>query len=286
MFDDVPQDLHEMVQSVVRNFYKENVRMYGICMTIAAYYLQEDPERTSNRVNEDPQKYGITMTRTAMLGVMLFSLRNEPGFPEMCNRLRGRDIRSTYFECLSAATFQRKGFEIHARGPTYQKKKDFDFQARLDGVPLAVEVTSLTAPEFTKNTIKNALAKKRKQLPINTAGYIDLYYPVGWDTKSGEIREEILEIAGDFIRQTERVNYVNISREEAIERPPGLIYLISGRLLINLKTRVQCPTIERQFETEKLPLNYDGLQMMNTEKTEVSGSAEFQSYVDYVLATT
>jgi hypothetical protein len=47
-----------------------------------------------------------------MLGETLFLLRKCAGFPDICRRLKDRDLRSAFYEALAARLMFEGGFEI------------------------------------------------------------------------------------------------------------------------------------------------------------------------------
>jgi hypothetical protein len=88
---------------------------------------------------------------------MLFNLRSTVSFLEICRRLK-RDIRSGFFEAFSARMFFDSGFEILAT-PEIQQREDFDFKAVRGVETINVEVTALTASEFSEKTVLSAKGK-------------------------------------------------------------------------------------------------------------------------------
>ena len=153
-------------------------------------------------------------SRIAQMGSTLFDLRNEPGFPEICNRLRTRDLQSTYCELMSAGSFQLKGCAIIAREAAYVKTEDFDFAIENGDVFANVEVTGLRGPDFSEKTVANALHAKRTQLPREAPAIIVCVTPCEWNERVENLDEILTKAAQEFLRTTQRINWVLFATEE------------------------------------------------------------------------
>ena len=68
--------------------------------------------------------------------------------------MRGRDLRSTYYEMYAARMFFEGGYEVRAKPEVGIRREDFAFQASADGETVNVEVTALTAESFPLKQLK------------------------------------------------------------------------------------------------------------------------------------
>lgn len=154
-------------------------------MYVALNYIQLDARDAATkefmRAPDDlngPPDYEFSC-RLLDVGEMLFNLRSTVSFLEICRRLK-RDIRSGFFEAFSARMFFDSGFEILATPEIQQKGEDFDFKAVRGVETINVEVTALTASEFSEKTALSALKEKRKQLPKGSPAVIFCIFPDAW----------------------------------------------------------------------------------------------------------
>jgi len=106
------------------------------------------------------------------IGESIFDLRNAPGFVNLCERLKTRDLGATFFETYSARCFWRAGYDVSVRLTTFRKKEDFDFTAIRGNLTVNVECTALEEKPFYEKTFSNALNTKRTQLPNDAPAVI------------------------------------------------------------------------------------------------------------------
>ena len=164
----------------------------------------------ANEAGDLSAHYPLNVLR---LADALFTLRRSPGFSEICRRFMGRDLRSTYFEVSVARRFADNGASLDFRAETGKKGEDFDFAAAVGSETVNVEVTALTAPSFSTNTIENALNTKRKQLPPTKPAAIFCIMPEAWAHQGVNLNAETYNIPQKFFKSTGRINVVEFMQE-------------------------------------------------------------------------
>jgi len=77
-----------------------------------------------------------------------------------------------------------------------------------------VEVTALTAPTFSENTVKNALNAKRKQIPDDAPAIVFCVYPESWFSIGPDlVRAGLIKVANRFF-SSKRINVVVFASEQ------------------------------------------------------------------------
>jgi hypothetical protein len=251
MFQNVPEKLVRTLTRLPSQFRDKDVRYFAAATAIIVQYLQKifsDSEKTASAFLEQPhlQLEQQSQLRILSVGMILFELRNCSGFVEMCRRLRGRDLRATFFELYAAHMFFCDGFDIFAQPETGTKGVDFDFQARRRGVAINAEVTALTAAQFSAPTVENALEQKRKQLPKSSPAIIFCAIPSNWYGAESDLNEKLRTIATDFLRQTGRINTVVYVTDPYITdmadtEASGLMFCLLA--VDNVNARCSTPTL-------------------------------------------
>jgi len=95
------------------------------------------------------------------------------------------------------------------------KGKDFDFVAIRDSTTFNVEVTSINTEFFSSNTIKNALDRKRTQLPTDAPSVVFVIIPPSWLVEK-YIDFSLMFSCHQFLRGTRRVNAVSLILDRQI----------------------------------------------------------------------
>lgn len=230
MFDNVPDRLTSYLRRTAVDFDRESFYYFAAAI-VALFYLRKnftDPETSDflniRRTSRGGIWYGHS-GRVILIGESLFLMRSCPGFFEICRRMRGRDLRSTYFEAYAARMFFEAGYEVSARPEAGIRGEDFDFQALREGETVNVEVTALTPSEFSPQTVENALHQKRKQLPDTAPAMIFCVLPESWfETPMGV---QLGTLTKRFFQGTRRVSAVMyvIEKHVEIERDGALGHL-------------------------------------------------------------
>jgi hypothetical protein len=212
MFENVPKRLSDYLRDAASDFDKESFYYFAAAF-LAVFYIEKNlmnPETSDfleiQRTSRGGLWYGH-VGRVILIGETLFLMRSSRGFAEFCRRMRGRDLRSTYFEMYAARMFLEGGYEIRAKPELGVRGEDFDFQAITDGQTINVEVTALTAKSFSSQTVENALHQKRKQLPDANASIIFCVLPESWATTEN-LGPLLTELTKRFFDSTGRVSAV------------------------------------------------------------------------------
>jgi hypothetical protein len=167
-----------------------------------------DPFLGAREVEGNQLWFGY-LIRILFIGETLFLLRSCSGFPEICRRMRDRDLKATTFEMQAAKMFLRHGFDIQAKPETKIKGEDFDFAAVKDGLLINAEVTALEDKPFSIENVVETLNKKRRQVPKGTPAVLFCVIPESWDgTPTINLNWALPEIAVRFLRGTRRINAV------------------------------------------------------------------------------
>lgn len=176
-------------------------------------FMRFDPEL----VGEGNWQFAARVTQIAEI---LFSLRNQPGFGEICRRMRSRDLRSAYGELASAAMIMRHGFTIQMRPEIGQKTRDFDFAATRTNLTANVEVWTLDQSNFDANRLLRRLKDKRKQLPGDAPAVITCVFPEVWFEQVDRLYDQFDSIADRFFGGSRRINWLFFAHEEFDAVPP------------------------------------------------------------------
>jgi hypothetical protein len=220
-FDNIPERLTKAVKDIPPELRAKQIRYLAPAGFVIAEYLHRKimgPEAESffdYKPNPDGSLSYQYTVRIMLVGETLFLLRSQPGFPEFRRRFEGRDFRSTFFELVAARMFLRGKFVLHAKPETGIKRDDFDFLAVRPNDSINVEVTALTAPTFSINTVDNALDSKRKQLPDDAPAIIFCIYPESWFSAGPDlVSSELKRAALKFFSGSKRVNAVVFMGEQ------------------------------------------------------------------------
>jgi len=149
------------------------------------------------------------LSRILAIGDTLFALRDSEGFDIFCTRLRQQKIRATFFEAFAARMFTDLDFRITFRAETGAKGQDFDFVATRGDVTVNVEATTLSGPQYSSDTVRNAIEQKRRQLSRDAPGVVFVVVPEEWFVgRHDEVMQLLRGDVNDAFRQTERINAV------------------------------------------------------------------------------
>lgn len=219
------------------------------------------------------------------IGSNLFQLRSEPGFREICRRLReAGDVASAHCELASAMKLKQRGFDIHARRETQVKGQDFDFWAVRGSTRANCEVTFLRGETFTRQSVLNALKRKRGQVPTGTPAIIDCYWPAErWAENEPErLTGELADIAQEFFRGTGRINYILFSREQYVTKPGGGAIVISTQICWHENPREIAPDLDARMRV--VPDPHDEIvDRIEGRSARTRGFGEYEDWVDQVL---
>jgi hypothetical protein len=216
VFENIPEKLDRFVRTLGDKFNPgDDQRYLYASLFVALQFYGDDLLKRPDVLNflkmssaEDTIGFDAAI-RLRILAEMLFALRLSPGFEVLCRRLTTRrEMRSTFFELMSAQFLLDGGFTIHARAETGIKGNDFDFYGVRSGKTVNVEVTTLTANNFSVNTALNALKAKRTQLPPDAPAIIFCIVPDAWLYPPSFTKPRFEYVGARFLAGTHRINAV------------------------------------------------------------------------------
>jgi hypothetical protein len=263
MWDDVPDRLDGFLEFVVGRW--DGIDRNMLYLEAAGGVIRQYIEKNVFDQNVDQflgkqivadsdnfhARYPLKVLR---IGETLFLLRKCHGFNDLCRRFRQRDLRSTFYEASVARMFLMAGFAPAFRQEICEKGYDFDFVANKDEEIVNVEVTALTAQEFSSTTIMNALETKRRQLSKDNASVIVCVFPDEWRSNNDlDINIEIEQLVIKFLRNTGRVNVVVFSQDINIDiRDNGSIgmYYSIRKPIRNINPRFPTASLDFLFSDQ------------------------------------
>jgi hypothetical protein len=212
MFGFVPEELERRVVGLPDAW--KSGKYAAVAWEVVAHYadLQLHESMFSSFQIQDSD---MTEIRLIWLGASLFSVRNDAIMPELCRRLKEREMRSTFFEISAASFCKELGYYV---APSQGKPKlglDFDFLIKGTRTEphINVEVTELQASSFDVRRMVNSLNNKRKQLPKNEPSILICYLPHTWTDNAASFDAGLDEVADRFFRGSKRVNALCFSVE-------------------------------------------------------------------------
>ncbi|MGC9954126.1 MAG: hypothetical protein ABSD21_07595 [Rhizomicrobium sp.] len=122
-----------------------------------------------------------------------------------------------FYELMAARHFHEGGFSLHVSPETGIKGQDFDFSATKGVEKVNVEVTHIGTDDYSAATLRNALGKKRGQVPDNAPAVIWCAFPKEWRLQDPKIETNLVQSAQEFYRITQRINVVVFMSEYHIE---------------------------------------------------------------------
>ncbi len=158
------------------------------------------------------------LSRVLAVGDTLFALKDSVGFDVFCQRLRQQQARPTFFEAFAARMFTDLDFSVTFKPETGVKGQDFDFLATRGEVNVNVEATTVSGPEYSSTTVRNAIEQKRKQLSPDAPGVVFVVVPEAWFVGRNEEMMNLLRTdAGESFLKSKRINaiiYLNEQHED------------------------------------------------------------------------
>jgi hypothetical protein len=193
--------------------------------------------------------------RTVLVGDTLFALRSCVGFSDFCERLKQRNFKSTFYELFSAKLLLEADFAICGRPITYVKTRDFDFHAIRNGQQVNVEVTALSKQGFSEITLRNALNKKRRQVPNTEPAIIFCVLPESWSEDPQVWKSYAPAICTAFLSSTRRVTAVVLLMEHNIGQSNAGegAFIIHKQVFLNDNPYFQIADTSFLFRTILLP---------------------------------
>lgn len=287
MFPNTPEEVEVRLRRMPIEAVHPRLRYLAAAGFLTQHYLgtnlaldRGDPFLRADRLMIDGKNWELP-ARVTQIAQILFDLRHDPGFPEICRRLSSRDLQSAFAEASAAAMFKQHGFAIEARPESYRKTKDFDFTIRAADAVANVEVTALRSPTFVFKSVLSRLKDKRKQLPSDKPAVLMCFYPNEWREQTRHFESALIDMGMQFFRSSQRVNYLFLSREEFIDYPPhGGALEISSMCLASDRPRHPSGGLER---LQDKPTMHDAVEAMEHSPESACSPGEFHRWVDWAI---
>lgn len=227
-----------MVQNVIRKFpfwvRVPELRYYASAQALITFYLGRHVlgDQNDDFLRFDGARLQGTnwqyLARVIHLAALLFALRLEPGFDEICRRLKTRELEQAHSELSLAAMFKAHGFKICARPEALKTGEDFDFSILGDDIDANVEVWATNQTVFNPDALRRRLGDKRKQLPAGKPAILACLFPESWFDQVDRLYDHFDSLAERFFKSTSRINIVLFAHEEFSHRNST-----AGTLLLN-----------------------------------------------------
>jgi hypothetical protein len=159
--------------------------------------------------------------RIVKLGHMLYALKECTGFEAFISSLKRRELAPTFFELWVANALYENIFAVEFVEAKGLKGSDYDLLIERNGTHMNVEAKSRREGIILgEQTLRNTLAKARKQLPPSGPSLIFVSIPQEWTMVNGAER-----VIGDcidaFFRNSARVNHIVLTWNQWIELETG-----------------------------------------------------------------
>jgi len=167
------------------------------------------------------------------------------------------------------------GFDIYGRSETGVKQQDFDFYAVRSNQQINVEVTTLTTPLYSDQTLHNALHDKRTQLPKTNASIVFVVFPESWgaNPKAKSWKLDASEVCKRFLHgSTRRISAIMLLMEQNI----GSANAGTGGFIIHKQAFIH---ENPYFEIADTNFLFKGIALPSGQK----GASEFYRWVDFLL---
>jgi hypothetical protein len=153
-----------------------------------------------------PSDNEIQTFKTVDLGELLFNLQHIDGFDDCIERLKAGNVEPCLAELDVARMLYINDHIFWFNRPEGEGGYNFDFMLILsnDAVAAIEAKCNLEIGEVNINSIRNSLAKARKQLPKNVPGIIFVKVPASSASQPG-FADQAVKVAQEFLAGTERV---------------------------------------------------------------------------------
>src|SRR4051794_35335843 len=120
-YTNVPEKLNLWARDMTARFPHGDWRRYFyVALIVCGHYIKINlmaPENAAFLTIKSEKEFGLAAhLRVMLMGELLFQIRNQPAFGEMCSRMIKRELRSSFFELLAANLVFENEFEIHSNG--------------------------------------------------------------------------------------------------------------------------------------------------------------------------
>jgi hypothetical protein len=154
-----------------------------------------------------PEKRDLKNARMLDFAETLFNLQHVEGFDDRVDQMRTGDAESCLAEFDFAKLLYIHDVDFRFVIPSGRKGRDYDYRiAFRDGRSACADAKCrIESSEIRPDAIRHALETARKKnLPRDEPGIVFVKVPQAW-VEVREIPNELMDVAADFLRQTERV---------------------------------------------------------------------------------
>jgi hypothetical protein len=145
------------------------------------------------------------MITSSRKGPTLWNLETILGFEICIDRLHHADIESTYAELDLGRMLYCGDIDFRYVKPQQVKGSDYDIEIMLPEWTVCADAKcKIESTDFSIETVQNSLAHVRKQFPKDRPSIIFVKVPARW-FENLSIALLLMDIAGDFLRQTGRI---------------------------------------------------------------------------------
>lgn len=289
MFEDVPEELNRDVLARTPLLSDPSLISLMAAKVMTRFYLGTDLVEKDNFLPDRPKQFPTTLSarysvRISQIAEAVFSLRNEPGFPEITRRLASRDLQSAFFEARTASEFKSYGLTIFARPETKTLSEDFDFSVGHEEIEINVEATQLQdTPNFSDTTIRNTLHRKRKQLSPELPAVIVCWIPSQWRAGAEHFEEKVGMVVKAFLRGTHRINCVLIAEDIHYRRGNNFGMMSNFLPYLNEHPRHDAPSLTEMLDLafKRSPAVRHGIR--GPAPRYGGGSGDFFRWLDWLM---
>lgn len=286
MFEDVPDKLKKIILTAPDDFWRPEIFRGFVAMAVVSHYLGTTFSASSDRFLSFDQRVPDTVPwqRTARIDQIaesVFRLRCEPGFEEICRRLKSRGLRAAAFEAEAARMFHQHGFSILSRSEKGSFGEDFDFSISGHGIVANVEATAFEDQVWNPSSITNALRHKRGQLPREKPAIIVGFIPGTWRFTVPNFEHELQMLAERFLRSTQRINYLVFGEDVQASKGDGGIAFLHVIQHKNQRPRHVAHGLDEALATAPEE-DSEAWDLLRRQPSEAVGTGKLQQFVEWL----
>jgi hypothetical protein len=165
--------------------------------------------------------------RIVDLAELLYNLQNVEGFDDCIERMRKGLLESTYAELDLGRMLYLSSIDFRFVVPCGKKSNDYDIEIKLSDWPkvCADAKCKLETTDFSRETVRNALDKARKQFPAECPSIVFVKLPSQWRNEPSPVRDILYEVAMEFLRGTGRIVSVKYYTSRIVWRDGAVTYI-------------------------------------------------------------
>jgi len=184
--------------------------------------------------------------RVITLGFRLFDLQAVPGFSDAIVGIQSRTLEAAVAELVAVTRLRDAGHQVRFVTPSGVKGADYDAEAKIQGLSVAIEVKAkeeFGAEGYRDKSLVNKLKKASAQVPSGGPSLVFLQLPSDWVSIPGICRS-IDSTVRTWLGTSGRVNAVILIFDQRVPGKTGRMALAGGYHVIpNLRPRVRLRNI-------------------------------------------